>query len=233
MLPQFKPINEDYSGGGMPMRRSTSSDYKPGESARLDAAIGYPSASLGAFGGYYGSAADDVGMDRPAPRPSPMGNSFTAPMPSMSSMAEPTMAEPSTTGTPFGLSAPTVASAGVGAAASLAGLGPFSGPLGALAGYAAGNSPGKSIAQGIGSGIGFALGNAPGSAIFGYLAGKAFDFFSPPDQLDAANAFPAVETYNLAAPWSDPDAVAANGGGSMFGGESGPEGYGGDPDGHR
>ena len=231
MLPQYKPINEDYTGGDMPMRRSTSSDYRPGESARLDASIGYPSASLGAFGGYYGSAADDVGMDRPAPRPSPMGNSFTAPMPSM---AEPTMAEPSISGTPFGLSAPTVASAGVGAAASLAGLGPFSGPLGALAGYAAGNSPGKSIAQGIGSGIGFALGNAPGSAIFGYLAGKAFDFFSPPDQpiAEMPNAFPAIETFDLAAPQPNPDALAYDGGG-MFGGESGPEGYGGDPDGHR
>ena len=224
MLPQYKPINQDYTGGDLPMRRDTF-DYKPGESLRPnDTPIGYPSAStsasLGAFGGYNSAA-----NDRAASSPSSFGNNLTAPMPSMS--------EPSVSGMPFGFSAPTVASAGAGVAANLAGLGGLSGPMGALAGYAAGNSPGKSIAQGIGSGIGFALGNAPGSAIFGYLAGKAFDFFSPPDQLDAANAFPAVETYNLAAPWSDPDAVAANGGGSMFGGESGPEGYGGDPDGHR
>ena len=232
MLPQYKPINEDYTGGDMPMRRSTSSDYRPGESARLDETLigypsvgypsaGYPSASLGAFGGYNSAA-----NDRAASSPSSFGNNLTAPMPSMS--------EPNVSGMPFGFSAPTVASAGAGVAANLAGLGGLSGPIGALAGYAAGNSGGKSLAQGVGSIAGTFLGGGFGSAILGYLAGQAFDYFSPKDQpiVEMPNAFPAIETFDLAAPQPNPDALAYDGGG-MFGGESGPEGYGGDPDGHR
>ena len=226
MLPQYKPINEDYTGSDLPMRRDTS-DYKPGESLRPDdTPIGYPSAStsasLGAFGGYNSAA-----NDRAASSPSSFGNNLTAPMPSMS--------EPNVSGMPFGFSAPTVASAGAGVAADLAGLGGLSGPISALAGYAAGNSGGKSLAQGAGATAGTFLAPGFGSVILGYLAGQAFDYFSPKEDQPIAempNAFPAIETFDILAPQPNPDALAYDGGG-MFGGESGPEGYGGDPDGHR
>ena len=234
MLPQFRPL----TNGFLPSRSvqaGTSYAWKSPSGALGAAASGIAPAAKFDPGKSYSMPTElgSPGLGDPG---------MVSPSPAGSTPADPT----STPG--FGFSAPSrgdVASVIGSGLAGAAGLGGLSGPAGALAGYAAGNSGAKSTGQAIGSGVGFLFGGPIGSALFGYLGGKiggSFDEsgladgrvggptwggtigpgpFAAPYNYETTIAPPdvPVTAEELAAPWSDPDAIAGNNSGAWGGGD--------------